>query len=219
MSAENGAKLEYDLTVGEGSVDGATVAVLLHGRGSHKGDLQALGPVLPADWTLVTPQAPYSGLEWGYGPGWAWYRYVAEDRVVEETFERSLELLDDFLAGLPKLLGFTPGRLVMGGFSQGGTTSMAYGLSRPGALTAVLNFSGFLADSVEVPPAEAAATATPIFWGHGTADPNIPIHLAVTGRERLTNAGVPLVARDYGIGHWMLPDEVHDAVAMVDGVA
>jgi phospholipase/carboxylesterase len=210
--------LDYDLTVPDGATDGATVAVLLHGRGSHKGDLQALAPVLPDDWALITPQAPFPGAEWGYGPGWAWYRYVAEDRLVPETLEASLQALDDFLGGLRERLGFSPGRIVLGGFSQGGTTSVAYALSRPGRIVAALNFSGFLAASVDVPEGAEAGTATPVFWGHGKRDPNIPFELALRGRATLTEAGVPLVAMDYPIGHWMLPDEIHDAVAMVDSL-
>jgi phospholipase/carboxylesterase len=208
--------LDYDLTIPDGATEGDTVVVLLHGRGSHKGDLQALGPVFPEDWTLVTPQAPYPGAEWGYGPGWAWYRYVQEDQLVAETLTDSLAKVDDLLAALPEILGFIPGRIVLGGFSQGGTMSVAYAMSRPGAVVAALNFSGFVADSVVLPTSEDADAATPIFWGHGTADPNIPFHLAIKGRERLTEAGIPLVAMDYGIGHWMVPDEIHDAVAMVE---
>ena len=210
--------LDYDLSVPDGVSDGATVAVLLHGRGSHKGDLQALGPVLPPDWILITPQAPNPGAEWGYGPGWAWYRYVAEDQVVEETLTASLQALDAFLSELPGTLGFTPGRIVLGGFSQGGTMSVAYATSRPGAVAAALNFSGFVAASLDLPTGEAAAAATPIFWGHGTGDPNIPFELALKGRARLADAGMPLVAMDYPIGHWMVPDELHDAVAMVESL-
>ncbi|MDX1495860.1 MAG: hypothetical protein R3253_17445, partial [Longimicrobiales bacterium] len=101
---EGGSGLEYDLARPDGASDGATVAVLLHGRGSHKGDLQALGPVLPSDWALVTPQAPYPGAEWGYGPGWAWYRYVQEDQVVAETLESSLLKIDAFLDALPDVV-------------------------------------------------------------------------------------------------------------------
>lgn len=208
-------RLEYEVTVPDGAGDGTTVAVLLHGRGSHKGDLQALGPVLPDEWALVTPQAPFPGAEWGYGAGWAWYRYVADDRLVPETLEASLLAVDAFLDELPEQLGFAPGRVVLGGFSQGGTTSMAYGLSRPGRIWAVWNFSGFLAASVEVPEGTEAERATPIFWGHGRRDPNIPFELALRGRSTLRGAGVPLVSMDYPIGHWMLPDEIHDAVAMV----
>ncbi len=213
---DGGGLLDYDLTVPDGTGTGATVAVLLHGRGSDKRDLQGLVPVFPADWVLVTPQAPFAGAEWNYGPGWAWYRYLDGDRVVTETLDESLSKLGAFLRELPTLLGFEPGRLVLGGFSQGGGVSMAYALAHPGAVVAALNFSGFLAASVELDETGLAPPGTPIFWGHGTNDPNIPISLAEKGRARLRSAGAQLVTRDYGIGHWIVPDEVHDAVAMVE---
>lgn len=210
--------LGYDLSRPPDLADGATVAVLLHGRGSHRGDLQALRPHLPDDWALVTPQAPHPGHPWGYGPGWAWYRYVAEDRLVDETLEASLDALEAFLDSVPALLGVEPGRIVLGGFSQGGTMSLAFGLTRPGRVAAALNFSGFLADSAVVPAARMTPDATPVFWGHGTRDPNIPHALAVRGRGTLDAAGVPLEARDYAIGHWIDPKEVGDAVAFVEGL-
>lgn len=209
--------LLYDRMVPDRAGDGGTVAVLLHGRGSHKGDLQALSPVLPDDWALVTPQAPNPGAAWGYGSGWAWYRYVEEDRVVPETLVASLDKLDAFLDEIPRIVGFQPGRIVLGGFSQGGTSSLAYSLTRPGRVAAAWNFSGFLAESVDVPSRESAVDAAPVFWGHGIQDPAIPFHLAIRGRETLQAAGVPLVALDYPIGHWMVPEEIHEAVAMLGG--
>lgn len=210
--------LDFDVTVPDGAKDGDTVAVLLHGRGSHKGDLQALAPVLPTDWAIVTPQAPFAGEQWGYGPGWAWYRYIAENRVVPETLESSLVLLEHFLASLPETVGFVPGRIVLGGFSQGGTMSVAYALSRPGAVAVAWNLSGFLADAVTLPDPAEGEPATPIFWGHGTRDANIPFVIAEAGRDALRHAGVPLVAMDYPIGHWIQPEEIHDAVAMVEAL-
>ena len=210
--------LVFDVSRPDSPEGGDTVAVLLHGRGSHRGDLQAMRPLLPESWFLVTPQAPHPGHPWDYGPGWAWYRYVADDRVVEDTLEQSLAALDAFLSELPSIMGREPGRLVLGGFSQGGTTSMAYALSRPGRVAAALNFSGFLADSVTVSFAGLSPKTTPVFWGHGVRDPNIPIDLAVRGRQRLEAAGVPLTSRDYEIGHWMVPEEVAEAVALVEAL-
>lgn len=210
--------LGYDLSRPPAAGDGATVAVLLHGRGSHRGDLQALRAHLPADWILVTPQAPHAGHPWGYGPGWAWYRYVAEDRVEDGGLEWSLSALDGFLGGLPAVLGLEPRRLVLGGFSQGGTVGMAYGLTHPKTVAGVLNLSGFLVESRLLPASALGAAGTPVFWGHGTRDPNIPHGLAVKGRERLQGAGAPLIARDYDIGHWIDPMEIADAVAFVEGL-
>ncbi|MEX2466859.1 MAG: hypothetical protein WD995_08105 [Gemmatimonadota bacterium] len=190
-----------------------TVAVLLHGRGSDEHDLQGLRRLLPDAWTLVTPRATYPGAPWGYGPGWAWYRYVAEDRVVPETLERSLTALDTFLDALPEHVGAPVERIVLGGFSQGGTMSLAYALSRPGKVVAALNFSGFLAEGVTVPDPE---TVPPLFWGHGLHDPAIPHALAVRGRRRLREAGVEPTVSDPPIGHGIVPDEVEVAVRVAE---
>lgn len=209
------ATLDFLVHRPETAADGDTLALLLHGRGSNRRDLQGLRPLLPREWTLVTPEAPFPGSLWGYGQGSAWYRYVADDRVVDETLQESLSKLDDFLQELPDLVGFQPGHLVLGGFSQGGTVSLAYALSRPDSVTAVLNFSGFLVASADLDESGASAPRTPIFWGHGVGDPAIPISLAETGRSRLRHAGAQLTARDYRIGHWIAEEEVERAVAMV----
>jgi phospholipase/carboxylesterase len=210
------AALDYLLHLPPAAGDGGTVAVLLHGRGSDKGDLQGLQPLLPEAWAVVTPAAPFPAGAWGYGSGSAWYRYEGEDRVVEETLGESLSKLDQFLGELPQVLGFRPGRVLLGGFSQGGTVSLAYALSRPESVEAVLNFSGFLVASAELDERGDAPPSTPIFWGHGTGDPAIPMALAEKGRNRLRRAGATLVARDYPIGHWIAAEEVEEAVATVE---
>ena len=198
--------------------DGATVVVLLHGRGSHRGDLQALSPLFPEEWFLVTPQAPHPGHPWGYGPGWAWYKYLSDDQVDQLSLHQSMQTIDAFLSELPGRLGVRPGRIALGGFSQGGTLGMTYALTRPGSVAGVLNFSGFLPRHVEVPFSTFSPTTAPIFWGHGFRDPNIPHVLADRGRGWLLQAGVPLESKDYDIGHWMAEEEVADAVDFVTGI-
>lgn len=187
------------------------VVVLLHGRGADRHDLRGLHRHLPAGTTLVTPEAPHPGPPWGYGTGWAWYRYVADDRVVEATLAESLRRLDHFLDALPELLGRTPGHLLLGGFSQGGTTSLAHALTRPGRVAGVVMMSGFLVDAPEsVPVTAAAVESVPIFWGHGFADAAIPHALAVRGRRRLEEVGASLTAHDYPMGHQIAPREMSD---------
>jgi phospholipase/carboxylesterase len=208
--------LDFERSDPDRATDGATVAVLLHGRGSDKHDLQGLRPLLPREWVLVTPQAPFPAAAWGYGSGRAWYRYLEADRVVEETLTESLERLDAFLGELASLLRFEPGRRILGGFSQGGTLGLSYALSRPGTVAAALNFSGFLPEHIRLDETGANPPATPLFWGHGTGDPAVPIALAKKGRDRLRRAGARLLARDYRIGHWIAEEEVRDAVALVE---
>lgn len=210
--------LEFRVHLPEGAAPGIPVGVLLHGRGSHMGDLQGLRPGLPGGMALVTPQAPHPGAPWGYGPGWAWYRYAGGDRVAPDTLARSLEALDRFLDALPDLLPVSPGPILLGGFSQGGTTSLAYALTRPGRVAGVLNFSGFLVDDPSVPVTPASVGEIPVFWGHGVGDPNIPFPLAERGRARLLEAGAGLEARDYAIGHWIDAAELEDARRWMEAV-
>lgn len=199
--------LEFLTRIPEEAGDGSPVMVLLHGRGSHMGDLQGLTRFFPGV-TILTPQAPHRGEPWGYGPGWAWYRYMGGDRPDRDSLEKSLEALETFLAELPSHLGFSPGPLVLGGFSQGGTTSLAFALTRPGTVDGVVNLSGFLAevDGVRLPldPLEG----TPVFWAHGNRDPAVPFELALKGWEAIRAAGGRLEAEEFPIGHWVAPEEL-----------
>jgi len=211
--------LDYDIRVPDEARDGAALIVLLHGRGSDKDDLMGLAPHLPADAIVVAPRAPFPGAPWGYGPGWAWYQFLGRDRPEPASFSASLERLDGFLTMLPERLPVKLGPLTLGGFSQGGTLSLAYALTRPGRVDSVLNFSGFLADHPAVAATAEAVAGTRVFWGHGTRDPNIPFELALEGRARLEAAGAELESRDYEIGHWIDDQELRDAVAWMGAAA
>lgn len=200
--------LEFLAQIAPKARDGAPVLVLLHGRGTDMRDLQGLARVAGPNGTVVTPQAPHPGGPWGYGPGWAWYRYLGEGRAHRDSLASSLEALETFMEALPTHLGFRPGPLVLGGFSQGGTISMAYALTHPGALDGVVNLSGFLVDRESLDVGVEALGDTPLFWAHGTEDPAVPFFLAVEGRRRIREAGGDLEARDYRMGHQVSLEEM-----------
>lgn len=200
--------LEFELDVPDGVAEGAPLIVLLHGRGSDRFDLLGLRRGLPAEAIIVTPQAPFPGADWGYGGGWAWYRYIGDDRPEPESFEESQTALGDFIDGIAEHLPVEPGTLALGGFSQGGTMSLAHALRRPGRIPNVLNFSGFLANHPSFSATPESVGGTRIFWGHGRQDPAIPFAMAESGWAALRQAGADLEARDYPIGHWIEPAEL-----------
>lgn len=199
----------------EGARDGALTIVLLHGRGSDERDLMGLRDGLPPDAVLVAPRAPFPGAPWGYGPGWAWYRYIGGATPEPESFEQSQNALGELLEALPSLLPLKPGRVVLGGFSQGGTMSIGHALRRPGSVPMVMNFSGFLADHPSVSAVPKTVAGTRFFWGHGLRDPAIPHALAGIGRAALESAGADIEIRDYDIGHWISPQELADASSWI----
>ena len=207
--------LKYETIIPSQVSDGAPLVVLMHGRGADRFDLLGLAPTLAPDAVVVCPEAPHSGMPWGYGPGWAWYRFLGRNVPEPESFERSQAELASFLAELPGKLPVRPGELVLGGFSQGGVMGMAYALRNPGTVPRVMNFSGFLARHPSVRAAPETVAGTRFFWGHGTLDPQIPFDLAVEGRALLREAGADLTARDYRIGHGISPDEARDARAWI----
>jgi phospholipase/carboxylesterase len=206
--------LEYEIANRSARAD-ADLVVLLHGRGSDMHDLLPLGKRL-GDRTVVAPQAPFAGAPWGYGPGWAWYQFMGRNRPDAESFTHSLQAIHEFLQQLPNALGISPRRIVLGGFSQGGTLSTAYALVHQGVVARVLNFSGFLADHPQVVVNAETVASSEFFWAHGTQDGNIPFELAIEGRAKLVAAGAKLETRDYDIGHWIDPRELQDATAWLD---
>ena len=202
--------LLYEEVVPPEAREGAPLVVLLHGRGADRFDLLNLAPHLAPGAVVVTPQAPHSGTPWGYGPGWAWYRYLGGNTPEPESFEQSQQALAEFLTELPSRLPVRTGPVVLGGFSQGGTMSVGYALRNPGAVPLALCLSGFLADHPTVRATPESVRGTRFFWGHGTMDPSIPFELGEEGRAALRAAGAELETGDYPIGHGISPDEARD---------
>lgn len=210
--------LETRVHLPDDAGDGTPVVVLMHGRGADLTDLVPLRRRFPAHVAIIFPRAPHPGARWGYGPGWAWYRYDGGDRPEEESFRASQDALDELVAGLPRHVGFTPGPVITGGFSQGGTMAIGYALRNPGTVPGVLNFSGFVAAHPDVRVASGTVADTAFWWGHGTRDPAVSFELARRGRARLRAAGAILEARDYPMGHGIAPDELSDATAWLTTV-
>lgn len=199
-----------DCLIEPGNTDAPTI-LLLHGRGSDERDLFPLGRELHETATIVSIRAPFPAAPWGYGPGWAWYRFVGGTTPEPESFVSGQEALARFIRDdLPQRLGHAPRNLVIGGFSQGGTTSLAHALRNPGSVAGVMVFSGFLASHPTV--TASAIGTTPVWWGHGTADPAIPYANALSGWEALTAAGADLttLTRE-GMGHSIDRDELAHA--------
>ena len=193
------------------------VLVLLHGRGSDERDLFPLGKMLHPDATTVSVRAPFDAAPWGYGAGFAWYRFLGGTVPESASFETGQEALAAFVTALPAKLGRTDPTIILGGFSQGGTSSLAYMMRNPGRVAGVLVFSGFLADHPSVAVTPERVGATPIFWGHGTADPAIPLAAAEQGWKQLGAVNATLETHTYrGMTHTISEEELRDAATWLE---
>jgi phospholipase/carboxylesterase len=183
---------------------GRPLLVLMHGLGSHEGDLFGMAPGLPLGPVIASLRAPLP--ESG---GWAWFPRTTpgspEPTGVDEAAVAVLAWLDT--------LEFTSVSLL--GFSQGGAMALQLLRHAPQRFTAAVNLSGFLAPGELPGDAELAQRRPPVFWGRGTADPIIP-DAAIERTEAWLPAHADATIRIYeGLGHSVSTQELGDLVAFL----
>ncbi len=114
----------------------------------------------------------------------------------------------DFLATVGKVMAafsVDRERVLLTGFSQGGTYSYTFGLRNPGLFRAIAPVSGALV-ARQNPDAEAIlqkARGMGVYIAHGAADDHIPVERARASRMRLEQAGFTVTYREVPqLGHF-----------------
>jgi phospholipase/carboxylesterase len=183
--------------------------LLIHGKGADEHDLESLVPYLDPEGRFLTvlPRAPLPFLS-----GWQWYETVGIPKGGPQ-FLSSVDAVDDLLDSACAEHGFDRAQAIVAGFSQGCGLTLALGLRRsdrprPAGLLAM---SGFLPepDGLDY---DFAGTP-PVLVQHGASDPLIPVDQGRRTVVRLGAEGVPVVYREYPMGHELSMESVQDAVA------
>jgi phospholipase/carboxylesterase len=185
---------------------GRALIVLLHGYGSHEGDLFQLSPRLPLSPVIASVRAPLS--ESG---GWAWFS-LAERDVAEpsrDDVNQSTQALLDWLA----TIDFTTVALL--GFSQGAVVALQALRLRPDAFSSVVALSGFVATDAEAGDEKLASTRPPVFWGRGTEDTVIPDRVIARTEEWLPGHATPTIRIYENLAHGVSFDELGDIAAFL----
>lgn len=135
------------------------VVLLLHGLGSHEGDLAGLADFLPEDFDYVSLRGIFA-----YGQGYAWFE-MPVDPQRPEAITPAAEAVERWIAAQD--------RRVVGaiGFSQGGLLALHLLRRDARALDFVVNLSGRPFPAPLPGDAALAAVPPPAFWGHGDLDP------------------------------------------------
>lgn len=144
---------------------GRPLLVLLHGYGSHEGDLFSMSPALPLGPVVASVRAPLAesgGFAWwslqGQAPG------EPDGAAVDAAALAVLAWLDTLSSTSVSLLGF----------SQGGAMTLQLLRHAPDRFAAAVCLSGFVATATHPGDAALALVKPPVFWGRGTQDPVIP---------------------------------------------
>lgn len=212
-----------ELTTGN---DIAGSVIWLHGLGADGYDfvpvvreLQALGA--PAA-RYVFPHAATMPVTINGGAVMrAWYDILGVDLVRREDEKgiRASQLQVEALIAREVERGIARSRVVLAGFSQGGAIALQTGLRQSEPLAGVIALSCYLplADAFATERA-AASAATPIFMGHGTSDPIVPLARGATSRDALKAAGHAVEWHQYPMPHSVNEQEIHDIAAFLKRV-
>ncbi len=188
----------------EGQRADRPLLLLLHGKGSHEGDLAGLIPRLPDGFAIASLRAPIPD-----GPGFSWFVGTAPGDPVASPIDSAADAVLAWLDGLP----FAPPSLGLLGFSQGGVIAVQTLRRAPERIGFAVNLSGFVASGSEL--GDGAISEHPVFWGRGDADVVIP----PTAIERTASwlpAHVDLTAAVYrGLPHSISAEELDDIEAFL----
>src|SRR5881409_1162544 len=115
--------------------------LLLHGVGSHEGDLIGLAPYLDGRFYIVSARAPIQ-----LGPGmYGWYHVTLDPQVPvidPAEAERGRITLLQFIDETIQAYSTDRHRVYLLGFSQGAIMSLSLALTRPEKLAGVAAMSG-----------------------------------------------------------------------------
>jgi phospholipase/carboxylesterase len=189
--------LEYVLRVPTRKGDDAELplVILLHGRGADANDLADLAPMIDRGYRFVFPNAPrpfepVPGMQFGF----TWFDgWPAERESITESRNLLLEFIDNVVAKYPT----PPGKVILGGFSQGGLMSLDVGFRTSQPLAGVVVMSGAVYEE-DLP---RFTSEIPVLIVHGVSDEVIPLLTAHRTRRVLEQQGAAVEYHEYAMGH------------------
>jgi phospholipase/carboxylesterase len=192
--------------------------IWLHGLGADGNDFAPIVPELvdPA-WPalrFVFPHAPIQPVSINNGvPMRAWYDIAVVDllaRQDEAGVRRSIDAVEALIAREHER-GVDSEHIVLAGFSQGGAIALAAGLRHAQTLAGIVALSTYVPIHTTLAAERSVANAaTPIFWGHGSADPVVPVQRGMESRDLLLGLGYRVDWHVYPMAHAVCAEEIVD---------
>lgn len=184
--------------------------VVMHGLGSHEGDLFGLAPHLPASLTIASLRAPIP-----YGGGFAWFDFSAVDSDDQALINEASAAVLTWLDGLERSYR----RVHLLGFSQGGAMAVQLARLAPERFASITHLASFV--HAGDAPRDAALAARqpriPLLTTIGTLDDIIQPDKIARSTPWL-DAHFDVERHTYERPHSIVAQELADVVAFLERV-
>ena len=190
--------------------------IWLHGLGADGHDFEPIVPQLTCaarrPVRFIFPHAPVRPVTINGGMAMrAWYDILGMeiDRDQDQAGISASVAAVDRLIDEQIEAGIAADRLVLAGFSQGGAIALRCGLARAGALAGLIGLSCYLLDANRLEQwMSPAASSVPLFMGHGSQDPVVPVELGQASASALEAAGLNVRWLTWPMAHSVNLDEI-----------
>ena len=203
--------LEYQVREPKILLDKNPLLLLLHGYGSNDSDLFSFASELPDEYFVISARAPYD-LQYG---SYAWYaiNFDADQNKFSDHDQAILsrDLVVKFIEELKVKFPIDSSNITLIGFSQGSILSYSIALSYPNIVQRVVALSGYLNLDINSNNYQNNDfSKLKIFASHGTVDQVIPVEWARKSIPLIENLGIPIVYKEYPVGHGVAPQNFFD---------
>lgn len=193
------------------------LVILLHGFGAHMGDLAGLASAIDSrGYVYAFPNAPIS-MDMGLvGENFAWASLGGDG--ANEALGHADRLLEGFLEEVLTMYPPPPGKVILGGFSQGGMMAYRGGLPHPDRFAGIAALSSVVVGKRDIEDRLPENRSQALFASHGTDDNLIPVTDARQGIEFLRSKGYDPEYNEYPMGHEISLEVISDLTVWVHKV-
>ena len=184
----------------------------LHGFGANALDLLGLAPHLcGGKFLVVCPQGPLQVPIGDSMFGYGWFPISGVGPMNIPAVLEAREQLKTFLAEALERYPIDQRKLAIVGFSQGGVMAYSLGLGEPERFAGLAALSSWLPkDLLSIFPDVPATEQLPVLIQHGSQDELVDVGRARQSVEILQNVNVPLIYREYQMGHQINAESLRD---------
>lgn len=196
---------------GDSPAQGSPALVMIHGFGANEGDIYELVPFVDKRVLIVAPRGPMQVDDNPRG-SWRWSVNGEDGRPDPAVLQESARKVAELIGQLTALTGVKvdPSQVYVGGFSQGGLTSLEMAAEHSDLVAGIIDHSGFVSVNAQEKLRAGSFRGKPAFIAHGTRDDRLPLEQAHLVKEVLEAGGVDVTYHEYNFGHVTSPQSRRD---------